>query len=185
MNKVLIKESNHMLQEFWTVDLHKLYTVLFVWFHVSEWDCLLNITCNDISVTCIYVTVHRCTGGLRKKFGLQSLRHRYFVGFLNVPVKAPTRGQPFYGYFEKPSHFSRLLRHAWPYGGHVLYSATPPPPYRLSDFKSAKRCSFVHNYIGLFLQWLRMTTIFLLRKRSRDQTVSDDVQMIHGGSGIE
>ena len=36
-------------------------------------------------------------------------RHRHFVGFFNVPVPASTR-QPFYGYSEKPPHFSRLLR---------------------------------------------------------------------------
>ena len=47
-------------------------------------------------------------------------RHRHFVGFFNVPVQAPTRDPPFYGYFEKPPHFSHLLRHAWGYGGHIL-----------------------------------------------------------------
>ena len=62
---------------------------------VSEWDWLPNITCNDISV--IYVTAHRCTGGL-KKSDLQSdsQRHRHSAGLFNVPVQAPTRGQPFY-----------------------------------------------------------------------------------------
>ena len=56
---------------------------------------LFNVTINDISV--IYVTAHRCAGGL-KKFDLRagSQHHRHFVGFLNVPVQAPTRGQPFY-----------------------------------------------------------------------------------------
>ena len=60
--------------------------------------------CNDISI--IYVTAHRCAGGLKNKFDLRlgSQRHRYFVGFFNVPVQPPTRGQPFYGYSEKPSH---------------------------------------------------------------------------------
>ena len=64
----------------------------------SEWDWLLNVTCNDISV--IYVTVHRCTGGPKKRFDLRSgsQSHRHFVGFFNVPVQAPTRGQPFYSY---------------------------------------------------------------------------------------
>ena len=47
-------------------------------------------------------------------------RHRHFVGFFNVPVQTPTRDPPFYGYSEKPPHFSRLLRHAWGYGGHIL-----------------------------------------------------------------
>ena len=59
-------------------------------------NCLFNVTINDISV--IYVTAHRCAGGLKKKFDLQSgsQRHRHFVGFFNVPVQAPTRDHPFY-----------------------------------------------------------------------------------------
>ena len=50
-----------------------------------EWDWLLNVTCNDISV--IYVTAYRCAGGL-KKLDLRSgsQRHRHIVGFFNVPV---------------------------------------------------------------------------------------------------
>ena len=57
---------------------------------------LFNVTTNDISV--IYVTAHRCAGGLKKKLDLRSgsQRHRHFVGFFNVPVLAPTRDQPFY-----------------------------------------------------------------------------------------
>ena len=64
---------------------------------VSEWvNWLFNVTINDISV--IYVTAHRCAGGLKKKFDLRSgsQRHRHFAGFFNVPVLAPTRDQPFY-----------------------------------------------------------------------------------------
>ena len=44
-----------------------------------------------------------------------------------MPVQAPTRGQPFYGYSEKPPHVSRLLRHAWEYGRHIL-ELTPGSP---------------------------------------------------------
>ena len=46
----------------------------------------------------IYVTTHRCAGGLKKKLNLRSgsQRHRHFVGFFNVPVQTPTRGHPFY-----------------------------------------------------------------------------------------
>ena len=56
---------------------------------------LFNVTINDISV--IYVTAHRCAGGLTKKLDLRSgsQRHRHFVGFFNVPVQAPTRGSTF------------------------------------------------------------------------------------------
>ena len=58
-------------------------------------DWLLNITCNDISV--IYVTAHRCAGGLKKKLNLRldSQCHGHFEGFFKVPVQAPTRGKPF------------------------------------------------------------------------------------------
>ena len=61
-------------------------------------------TINDIAVINMYVTAHRCAGGL-KKFDLLSgsQRHRHFVWFFNVPVQAPTRGHP-YGYSEKPPH---------------------------------------------------------------------------------
>ena len=57
---------------------------------------LFNVTGNDISV--IYVTAHRCAGGLKKKLNLRSgcQRHRHFVGFFTVPVIAPTRGHPSY-----------------------------------------------------------------------------------------
>ena len=65
----------------------------------GEVNWLFNVTINDISV--IYVTAHRCAGELKKKLDLRSgsQRHRHFVGFLNVSVQAPTRGQ--YGYSEK------------------------------------------------------------------------------------
>ena len=68
-----------------------------VWWHSwVELKWLFNVTINDISV--IYVTAHRCAGGLKKKLDLRSgsQRHRHFVGFFNVPVLAPTRDHPFY-----------------------------------------------------------------------------------------
>ena len=87
--------------------------------HASQWDWLLNVTCNVISV--IYVMAHRCPGGLKKlALWSGSQRHRHFVGIFNVPVHESTQGQPFYGYSEKPPHFSRLLRAAWGYGGPIL-----------------------------------------------------------------
>ena len=42
--------------------------------------------------------------------GLQ--RHIHFVGFSNVQVQAPTRGQPFYGYYEKYRHISVTFYYA-------------------------------------------------------------------------
>ena len=69
---------------------------------MSEWNWLLNVTCNDISV--IYVTAHRCASGLKKKLNLRSGSqcHRHFVGFFSV--RAPARGHPFYSYSEKPPY---------------------------------------------------------------------------------
>ena len=56
---------------------------------------LFNVSINDISV--IYVTAHRCAGGLKKlELRSGSQRQRHFVGFFNVPVLAPTRDHPFY-----------------------------------------------------------------------------------------
>ena len=67
----------------------------------------------------INVTAHTCACGI-KKLDLRSgsQRQRHSVGFFNVQVDA--RGRHFYSYSEKPPHFSRLLRCARGYGGHVL-----------------------------------------------------------------
>ena len=89
---------------------------------------VFNVTCNDISV--IYVTTHRCAGGLKKKLDLRSgsQRHRHFKGFFNVPVQAPTRGHPFYTIIPRnhpiKSPFTCTTR--WVYGGHIL-DLTPGP----------------------------------------------------------
>ena len=42
----------------------------------------------------------RYAGRLKRKLYLQSCSkcHIHFIGFYNVPVQAPTQGQPFYGY---------------------------------------------------------------------------------------
>ena len=68
---------------------------------------LLNVTINDISV--IYVTAHRCAGGLKKKLDLRSgsERHRRFVGFFNVPVLAFL-----YGDSNTPPHLVAFYDHA-------------------------------------------------------------------------
>ena len=71
-----------------------------------------------------YIVHCRCAGGL-KKFDLRSGSHAvpwtFRRVFFNMPVQAPRRGQPFYGYSEKPSHLSCFLRHAWGYGGQIIY----------------------------------------------------------------
>ena len=69
------------------------------------WISSLTSQSTIFQISVIFVTAHRCAGGL-KKLDLRSgsQRHRHFIGFFKVPVQAPTRGQPFYGYFEKPPH---------------------------------------------------------------------------------
>ena len=64
------------------------WTDKWIWMGEWEWDWLFNVTCNDISV--IYVTAHRCAGGL-KKLDLRSCSqcHRHFVRFFDVPIQAP------------------------------------------------------------------------------------------------
>ena len=60
----------------------------------------------------IYVTAHRCAGGLKKKLMCRRTeeelgptvglpRHRLFVGFCKVSVEAPERDHHFYVYSEK------------------------------------------------------------------------------------
>ena len=52
-----------------------------------------------------------------------------------MPVQAPTRDPPFYGYSDEPPHFSRLLRHAWGYGGHIL-DLSPGPHGELEELRT-------------------------------------------------
>ena len=92
----------------------------------GEVNWLFNVTINDISV--IYVTAHRCAGGLKKKLDLRSgsQRHRHFVGFFNVSDRHGTT--LFIRWFRHTAPFSRLLRSRWGYGGHIL-DLTPPGPH--------------------------------------------------------
>ena len=76
-------------------------------------ELLFNVTFNDISVnTCDGTQMCRRT---EEEVGptVRLPRHRHFLGLLNVSIQAPTWGQPFYGYSEKPPYFSRLLWQAW------------------------------------------------------------------------
>ena len=118
----------------------------------SEWDWLLNVTCNDISV--IYMTTHRRTGGLKKKLNLRSgsQRQRHFVGFsLQAPIRAIlftviSRNRPIY------SSFTTRLG----YGGPILI-LTPPPPgvptERLFHFAYYKLSFPEYQYSSFFWIW--------------------------------
>ena len=102
------------------------------------------------------MTAHRCAGGLKKKLNLRSgsKRHRHFVGFFNVPVQAPTRDPPFYGYSEKPPHFSRLSRHAWGYGGHIL-DLTPRVPTGEKLFKELYNSHLTYCCRVIWQLWIK------------------------------
>ena len=99
-------------------------------------DWLINITCNDISV--IYLTAHRCAGGLKKKFDLRSIfqPQRHFVGFFNVLVQSPTRDRPFLRL--RPIYSPFTTR--WGYGGYIL-DLTP-------RVRTGPICSRNNKYIG-------------------------------------
>ena len=90
-----------------------------------SWCCwvelVFNVTINDISV--IYVTAHRCAGGLKKldqRSGSQ--RHRHFVGFFNVSVQAPTHDQPFYTVISTHCPNESPFTTHWGYGGYIVDS---------------------------------------------------------------
>ena len=94
---------------------------------MSEWDWLLT---SHATIFQLYMWRYidvQADWRRSLTFGRGCQRHRHFVGFFNVPVQAPTRDQPFYGYSEKPPQFSRLLRHARGYGGHILALTTGFP----------------------------------------------------------
>ena len=55
-------------------------------------------------------------------------RHRHFVGFFNLPIQAPTRDLPFYGY---PRNRPILVAFYDTHGDtEDTFSIYPPPPPR-------------------------------------------------------
>ena len=87
------------------VDIEILLSVQFLWipfsgFRVSEICCLKS----HATISVIYVTAHRCAGGLKKlNLWSGSQRHRHFVGFFKASKHR--HGPPFFiSYSEKPSH---------------------------------------------------------------------------------
>ena len=104
----------------------------------GEVNLLFNVTIYDISV--IYVTAHRYAGGLKKLYLRSgSQRHRHFVGFFNVPVQAPTRGQPFYTVIprnrpiESPFTITLGIRRT-----HSRLNPPPPPRALMGDSRTKK-----------------------------------------------
>ena len=105
-------ESFLCLRTFWVSNIPR-------YFYFAWVDCSLKVTCND---SVIYVTAHRCAGGLKEKLNLRSAssRHRHFVGFLNVPHQAPTRGHPFYTVIPRNRPIYSPFTTRWRHGRHIL-----------------------------------------------------------------
>ena len=125
---------------------------------------LFNVTYNDISV--IYVTAHRCAVGLKKKLDLRSgsQRHSHFVGFFNVPVQAPARGHPFYGYSEKPPHLVALNDTLGIPPGSFSYSNTVQDTLVLY----IKMPSIIRS--GVYMMWALNSVLSLKVKVTWDQS---------------
>ena len=49
-----------------------------------------------------------------------TVRLEHFVGFFNVPVQAPTRGQPFYTVIPTHRPNKSPFTTRWGYGGHIF-----------------------------------------------------------------
>ena len=90
----------------------------------------------------IYVDC-RLTEEVGPTVGLQ--RHRHLVGFFNLPVQAPTRGQRLYSYSEKPPHFSRLLQWALGYGGPIFILNPRVPTGKKGRERGEKMTSRARN----------------------------------------
>ena len=86
----------------------------------GEVNLLFNVTIYDISV--IYVTAHRCAGGLKKKltYGRAPNAIDISQGSLTCPSKHRHGTTLFIRWFRHTAPFSRLLRSRWGYGGHIL-----------------------------------------------------------------
>ena len=113
---------------------------------------LFYVTFNDITVIYVtYGTYSRRADGLKKKVGhtVGLPCHKNFVGFFNVPAQAPIRGRPFYGYSEKPPHFSRLSRRTLEYEGPILVLHPRVPTW--TCFRRVK-----HETEGCFITYLHV-----------------------------
>ena len=91
----------------------------------------------------IYVTAHRCKGGL-KKLNLRSCsqRLRHFVGFFNVPAQA--RGRPFYTVIPRKRPIKSPFTTRWGYGGNILNLT--PGTQKNSIGLSKQRIKLVKSY---------------------------------------
>ena len=124
----------------------------------------------DTGISVIYVTAHRCAGGL-KKLDLRSgsQRHRHFVGFFNVPVQARTRDQPFYTVIPRNRPHLVAFTTRWGYGGHIL-DLTP----RVPMVQRGKTLSFhtdpdSRTHYCYTWRYLNDSFLFLLQKSSKQK----------------
>ena len=110
-------------------------------------NLLFNVTINDISV--IYVTAHRCAGGM-KKLDLRSgsQRHRHFAGFFNVPVLAPTRDHPFNTVI--PTHHPIKSPFTITLGIRRTHSRLNPPPPPPGPHEGIFSCNSYRSDISFY-----------------------------------
>ena len=122
----------------------------------SEWDRLLDVTCNFISV--IYVTAHRCTGGLKKKLKLRSgfQRQRHFKGFsLQAPIRATlftviSRNRPIYSSFTTRWGYRGpilILNPGSPRGEYFIFHITNFPFLNINILPSSGYGVFIFQFI--------------------------------------
>ena len=142
------------------------YPQCVVWIWV-ELNCLFNVTINDISV--IYVTAHRCAGGLKKKYDLRSgsQRQRHFAGFFNVPVLAwvseigclTSHWTIFQLYMWRHIDVQADWRRSWTYGR---------APNAIDISQGSFTCPSKHRHgTNLFIRWFRHTAPISRLLRSR------------------
>ena len=140
--------------------------LLYTWFSIFclevRWNWLFNVTINDISV--IYVTAHRCAGGLKKKLDLRSgsQRHRHFVGFFKRARPRTDTGTPFlYGDSDTPPHLVAFYDHAGDTEVHIL-DITPGPSRGYFAWKTKLRHVFFKQWVILnFSIWVNMGYILV------------------------
>ena len=101
-----------------------------------------------------------------KKLDLRSgsQRHRHFVGFFNVPVRAPTRDQPFYAVIPTHRPYKSPFTTRWGYGGHIL-DLTPGPSRGDTSFETYFKSSAGHS-LSVYPHLVIDSRIFFLRNFS-------------------
>ena len=87
--RMFVTSEKHIL----SLDSSSKYKSIWKW---GEMRWIGSLT-SQLTILQSYMWRYRCAGGLKKLYLRSgSQPHRHFAWFLNVPVQAPTRDQPFY-----------------------------------------------------------------------------------------